>query len=335
MKDNIRSQIVIIMLSLLVVWIVTPIRAASPADPLPSWRDGPAKQSIVSFIERVTSEGEDYVSPPERIAVFDNDGTLWGEQPIYVQLAFTIDRVRKLAPEHPEWREKEPFQAVLGDDMERVFAGGKHALLEMLMATHAGMTTTEFEDVVLGWIKTARHPTTNLLYTDMVYLPMLELLEYLRAKEFKVFIISGGGIEFMRPWTEDVYGIPPEQVFGSSITVQYEMREDGPVLMRLPEIDFIDDKEGKPVGIHKFIGRRPILAFGNSDGDLQMLQWTDAGRGVRFLGIVHHTDGEREWAYDRESSIGRLDKALDEARDKNWTVVDMKNDWITLYPNRQ
>jgi len=308
-------------------------RAAAQTDVLPSWSDGPAKQSIIDFVEHVTKEGgRDYVPPAERIAVFDNDGTLWAEQPIYVQLAFSLDRVKALAAEHPEWKDEQPFKAVLEEDMKSVMAGGEHALLEILMATHGGMTTAEFEQTVSDWVNSARHPKTNRLYTEMVYQPMLELLAYLRTKGFKTYIVSGGGIEFMRPWAERVYGIPPEQVIGSSIKVKYEMRDSGPVLMRLPEIDFIDDKAGKPVAIHKFIGRRPILAFGNSDGDLQMLQWTAGGGGTRFMGLVHHTDSEREWAYDRKSHIGRLDQALAEAKAGGWTIVDMKRDWKSIFP---
>jgi phosphoglycolate phosphatase-like HAD superfamily hydrolase len=307
--------------------------AVAQTDALPSWSDGPAKQSIIEFVEHVTKEGgRDYVPPAERIAVFDNDGTLWAEQPIYVQLAFSLDRVKALAAEHPEWKDEQPFKAVLEGDMKSVMAGGEHALLEIVMATHSGMTTAQFEQTVLDWVNSAHHPKTNRRYTEMVYQPMLELLAYLRTEGFKTYIVSGGGIEFMRPWAERVYGIPPEQVIGSSIKVKYEMRDSGPVLMRLPEIDFIDDKAGKPVAIHKFIGRRPILAFGNSDGDLQMLQWTAGGGGARFMGLVHHTDSEREWAYDRKSPVGRLDRALEEAKAGGWTVVDMKRDWKSIFP---
>ena len=313
--------------------IVCSRSAVAQTDALPSWSDGPAKQSIIDFVEHVTKEGgRDYVPPAERIAVFDNDGTLWAEQPIYVQLAFSLDRVKALAAEHPEWKDEQPFKAVLEGDMKSVIAGGEHALLEILMATHGGMTTAEFEQTVSDWVNSARHPKTNRLYTEMVYQPMLELLAYLRTEGFKTYIVSGGGIEFMRPWAERVYGIQPEQVIGSSIKVKYEMRDSGPVLMRLPEIDFIDDKAGKPVAIHKFIGRRPILAFGNSDGDLQMLQWTAGGGGARFMGLVHHTDGEREWAYDRKSPVGRLDQALEEAKAGGWTIVDMKRDWKLIFP---
>ncbi len=302
-------------------------------DPLPSWNEGTAKQSIVDFVARVTDPaGPDFVPEAERIATFDNDGTLWSEQPAYFQLLFALDRVKALAPEHPEWRTQQPFKAVLDDDMEAVVATGEHGLLELVMATHAGMTTAEFEAIVASWLATAKHPTTGRPFTEMVYQPMLELLDYLRANGFKTFIVSGGGIEFMRPWTEQVYGIPPEQVVGSSLKTAFEMRDDGPVLVRLPELDFIDDKDGKPVGINSHIGRRPIAAFGNSDGDLQMLQWVAAGDGPSFCLYVHHTDAEREWAYDRGSPIGGLDKGLDEAAARGWTVVDMKNDWRTVYP---
>jgi len=303
------------------------------ADPLPSWNEGAAKQSIVDFVVRVTDPaGPDFVPEAERIATFDNDGCLWSEQPAYFQLLFAIDRVKALAPEHPEWKTKQPFKAVLDGDMEALAAGGMHGLLELVMASHAGMTTVEFEAIVKGWIATAKHPTTGRPFTEMVFQPMLELLDYLRANGFKTFIVSGGGIEFMRPWTEQVCGIPPEQVVGSSIKTAFEMRDGEPVLVRLPEIEFFDDKEGKPVGIHSHIGRRPIAAFGNSDGDLQMLQWTAAGDGPSFCLYVHHTDAEREWAYDRESHIGRLDKGLDQAEARGWTVVDMKDDWRVVYP---
>jgi phosphoserine phosphatase len=302
-------------------------------DPLPAWNDGQAKQSIVAFVAQVTKPGSpDFVPPAERIAVFDNDGTLWAEQPMYFQVLFALDRVQELAPQHPEWKDTEPFASLLQGDVKGALADGMKSVAEIVMATHAGMTTAEFEAIVSDWIATARHPTTKRPFTEMVYQPMLELLAYLRANDFKTFIVSGGGIEFMRPWSEQVYGIPPEQVIGSSIKVEYEMRDTGPVLVRLPELAFFDDKEGKPVAIHQQIGRRPLAAFGNSDGDLQMLQWTTAGQGPRFALYVHHTDAEREWAYDRESSFGRLDEGLDEARDKGWTVVDMKQDWRLVYP---
>ena len=302
-------------------------------DPLPSLNDGVAKRSIIDFVNEVTDENNpNFVPPAERIATFDNDGTLWPERPVYFQLLFAIDRVKELALQHPEWNTTQPFKAVLENNMKALAESGEHGLLELVMATHAGMTSEEFEQIVKDWIATAKHPRFNRPYTELVYQPMLELLDYLRANGFKTFIVSGGGIEFMRPWVEKVYGIPPEQVIGSSIKVKFEMTDTGPVLRRLPELDFIDDKEGKPVGIHKFIGRRPIAAFGNSDGDLQMLQWTAAGDGKRLMVYIHHTDAEREWAYDRDSHIGRLDKGLDEANEKGWTVVDMKNDWKVIYP---
>jgi phosphoserine phosphatase len=303
------------------------------ADPLPSWNEGKAKAAIIEFVEKVTDDGEPgFVPAAERIAVFDNDGTLWPEQPMYFQLLFAIDRVKELAPSHPEWKTKEPFASLLKGDMKKALAGGEHAILEIVMATHAGMTTQEFEDVVEKWIASAKHPVTKRPYTSMVYQPMLEVLEYLRANDFKTFIVSGGGIEFMRPWAQEVYGIPPEQVIGSSIKIVYEVREGEPVLVRQSEINFINDKAGKPVGIHTQIGRRPIAAFGNSDGDLEMLQWTTAGQRPGFALYVHHTDAEREWSYDRSSSVGRLDKGLDQARAKGWTVVDMKRDWKVIYP---
>jgi hypothetical protein len=306
---------------------------AAADEPLPSWHDGPAKRAIVQFVAAVTREGgPQFVPPAERIATFDNDGTLWAEQPMYFQLAFAFDRVKALAPQHPEWQGQEPFKSLLAGDIKGVFAGGEKAIVQLMMASHAGMTTEEFAQTVKDWIATAKHPRFHRPYTECVYQPMLELMAYLRANHFKTYIVSGGGIEFMRPWTEKVYGIPPEQVVGSSIKTQFAMRDGTPVLMRLPEADFIDDKEGKPVGIHKFIGRRPIFAFGNSDGDHQMLQWAAAGSGARFMGLVHHTDAEREWAYDRQSHIGRLDKALDEALAKGWTVVNMKDEWKTIFP---
>lgn len=308
-------------------------RAAEAGGALPSWNDGPAKRSIIEFVNRVTQSGSpDFVAPEERIATFDNDGTLWSEKPAYFQLFFAIDRVKALAPKNPEWKTQQPFKAVLDNDMKALAAGGEKGLLQLVMATHAGMSTTEFESIVKDWIATAKHPRFKRPYTDLVYQPMLEILAYLREHSFKTFIVSGGGIEFMRPWVQDVYGIPPEQVIGSVIKTKFELRDEKPVLMRLPEIDFIDDKEGKPVGIHKFIGRRPIAAFGNSDGDHQMLQWTAAGKGPRFMLLIHHTDAEREWAYDRQTHVGRLDKALDEALNRGWTVVDMKKDWKVIYP---
>lgn len=309
--------------------------SALQSNPLPSWNKGPAKDAVIAFVKAVTEKGgKDYIYPSDRIAVFDNDGTLWSEQPYYVQLAFALDRIKELAPQHEEWQNQEPYKSVLADDLKGVMAGGEHALLELVMASHAGMTSEEFETIVKTWLATARHPKYQKPYTSLVYQPMLELLAYLRANGFKTYIVSGGGIEFMRPWTEKIYGIPPEQVIGSSIKTQYEVKDGTPVLLRLPEINFIDDKAGKPVGIQQYIGRRPIAAFGNSDGDLEMLQWVTTGKGRRFGLLVRHTDDVREVAYDRDSSIGRLDKALDEAKKKGWSVVDMKKDWAKIFPDK-
>jgi hypothetical protein len=306
---------------------------ASAQDPLPSWKDGPSRKAIADFVARVTKEGgPDFVPASQRIAVFDNDGTLWSEQPLYFQLLFALDRVKALAPQHPEWKEKEPFRALLAGDVKAALAGGEKALGEIVAATHSGMTTEEFEKTVLDWTRAAKHPRFQRPYTECVYQPMLELLAWLRQSGFKTFIVSGGGADFMRPWTERVYGIPPEQVVGSRGKLKLELRGGKPVLVKLPELDLVDDKEGKPVGIQQLIGRRPLMAFGNSDGDLAMLQWTTAGPGPRFALIVHHTDAEREWAYDRPSAIGQLDKALDEAKAKGWTVVDMQQEWKRIYP---
>ena len=314
------------------LFLLGSVQAYAQTGPLLSWNDGKTKQSIVDFVKRVTAKGDkDFVPPAERIAVFDNDGTLWAEQPMYFQLVFALDRVKALAPQHPEWKDKEPFASLLKGDLKGALAGGEPAIFQIVMATHAGMTTDEFEKNVRDWIATAKHPKTKRPYTEMVYQPMLDLLTYLRTNGFKTFIVSGGGVDFMRVFSEKVYGVPPEQVIGSSGKLKFELRDGKPVLVKLPEIDFIDDKAGKPAGIHKVIGRRPILAFGNSDGDLQMLQWTAAGSGARFMGLVHHTDGDREWAYDRKSSIGQLDKALDEANAKGWTVADMKRDWKRIF----
>jgi len=307
--------------------------ALAQSDPLPSWNDGASKSSITNFVARVTAQGgPDFVPPAERIAVFDNDGTLWIEQPMYVQLAFILDRVKLLAPQNPEWKSQQPFKAVLDGDMEALASSGEKGLVELIAVTHAGMTVDEFAKIVTDWLATARHPRFNKPYTELVYQPMLEVLAYLRANGFKTFIVSGGGIEFMRPWSERIYGIPPEQVVGSSIKTKFEMRDGQPRLFRLPQINFIDDKAGKPVGINEHIGRRPIAAFGNSDGDLEMLQWTTmSGSGVRLGLIVHHTDAEREYAYDRKSHFGKLDLALDAAAVNRWTVVDMKKDWKRVF----
>jgi hypothetical protein len=305
---------------------------AFAADPLPSWNDGAAKQSIQQFVERTTRAGSpDFVLPAERIAVFDNDGTLWAEQPMPFQFLFMIDRVKALAPQHPEWEKQEPFASVLKGDLKTALAGGERAATQLVMAAHAGTTTEEFERIVRDWIDFARHPKTGRPLTEMVYLPMLELLDYLRANGFRTYIVSGGGIEFMRAWAERVYGVPPEQIVGSRIKMKYEVRDGQPVLVRLADIDFVDDGPGKPVGIQMQIGRRPVAAFGNSDGDLQMLQWTAAGHGPSFCLYIHHTDAEREWAYDRAQGVGVLDQGLAEAQTRGWTVVDMKTDWKRVF----
>jgi phosphoserine phosphatase len=308
---------------------------ASPGlaqETLPSWNDAAPRKAIVAFVERVTKQGSpDFVPPAERIATFDNDGTLWAEQPLYFQLLFAIDRIKALAPQHPEWKDKEPYASLLKGDVKAALAGGERAIFSIMTATHAGMTTDEFETIVRDWLANARHPTTGRPYTEMVYQPMLELLAYMRANGFKTFIVSGGGVEFMRVFAEKVYGIPPEQVIGSSGTQQFEMRDGKPVLIKLAMVDFVDDKADKPVAIQRIIGRRPIAAFGNSDGDLQMLQWTCGASGPRLCLYVHHTDAEREWAYDRQSSIGRLDKGLDAATAGGWTVVKMKSDWKSIF----
>jgi phosphoglycolate phosphatase-like HAD superfamily hydrolase len=306
--------------------------AAPPGATLPSWNDGPSRKALTSFVSSVTTQGNpDFVTASERIAVFDNDGTLWAEQPIYFQLAFALDRVKQLATQHPDWQTRQPFKSVIAGDLKAIMAGGEHALMEIIAASHAGNTTAEFEQIVKDWIATAKHPKTGRLYTEMVYRPMLEILDYLRANGFKTFIVSGGGVEFMRPWAERVYGIPPEQVVGSRIKTKYEVRHGEPVLARLAEIDLIDDQAGKPVGIQQVIGRRPTIAFGNSDGDFEMLEWTTTAAGPRLGVIVHHTDAEREWAYDRESSVGRLARGLDEAAHRGWVVVDMKREWARIF----
>lgn len=309
--------------------------SVAKTDPLPSWNEGPSKKSIISFVETVTSEtGPDFIKPADRIAVFDNDGTLWAEQPYYFQLQFAIDRVKALAPAHPEWEKNKLIQAVLADDIHTVLSFGEKGLMELIMTTHAGITTDEFSQIVKDWISTAKHPKTGKLYNEMVYQPMLEVLDYLRANGFKTWIVSGGGVDFMRPWTEEVYGIPAEQVIGSSIKAAFEMREGKPVLVKLPELNFFDDKEGKPVAIHQYIGKKPVAAFGNSDGDLQMLQYTASNNFKSLVVYIHHTDSVREWAYDRNSHIGRLDKGLDKAVANGWTVADMKTDWKNIYLNK-
>lgn len=322
----------VLLVLLLTVCCGQVVRAQS--DPLPSWQEGLAKKAIVEFVGRVTKSGSaDFVPAAERIATFDNDGTLWSEQPIYFQFAFALDRVKALAPQHPEWKTLQPFKAVIDGDMKALAESGEKGLAELVMATHTGMTTDDFAKSVADWLATARHPRFKRPYTDLVYQPMLELLAYLRENGFKTFIVSGGTVEFMRVWAERVYSIPPEQVVGTTFLTQFQMGQDGkPVIISQPKIDFIDDGPGKAVAIQKYIGRRPILAFGNSDGDQQMLEWTAAGSGARFMCLVRHTDAQREWAYDRQSHIGRLDKALDEATSRKWIVVDMKQSWKVIYP---
>ncbi len=308
--------------------------ARAQGDPLPSWNEGASKRRILDFVARTTTAGSpDWVPIPERIATFDNDGTLWCEQPIYVQVQFAVDRARAMAARHPEWRDREPFRSVLADDRAQLAVIGEKGVLDVVMASHAGLTTEQYRQTVIDWLATARHPRFRRPYTDLVYQPMLELLAWLRANQFKTFIVSGGGIDVMRAWTERTYGIPPEQVVGSSGVTRYRMAgPDRPVLVKEDRVEFIDDGPGKAEGIERFIGRRPLLAFGNSDGDQQMLEWTAAGAGARLMGLVHHTDAVREYAYDRQSAVGRLDKAWDEAVRRDWLVVDMKRDWKVVFP---
>ena len=335
---KIRAVVLVACCCLLVSCSGTPEQAspASPpatADPLTTWNPGSVKDAIVGFVERTTRQGgPDYVPPAERIAVFDNDGTLWAEQPFYSQLAFALDRVKALAADHPEWKTTQPFKAVIDGDIKAVLASGAGGLAQILAVSHAGITTEAFEQIVADWIASARHPGTKRRYDEMIYQPMLELLAHLRASGYKTFIVSGGGVEFMRPWVERVYGIPPEQVVGSRGKVKYEVKDGIPSLFKLPEIDLNDDKAGKPVGIHQVIGRRPTIAFGNSDGDFEMLEWTTSAKGPRLGVIIHHTDGEREWAYDRDSQIGQLVRGLDEGPKRGWVIVDMKRDWNVIYP---
>ncbi len=328
-----RNAVPVVLLFLVAITACTEGIAQTDVAPLPSWNDGPAKAAILEFVDAVTDEnGKDYVKPAERIAVFDNDGTLWVEYPMYTQVLFIFDRVKALAPQHPEWKTKQPFKALLEGDMETVGASGEKGILVMGMATHSGMTAAEFEETVLNWLGTHKQSRFKRPYTECVYQPQLELLAYLRANGFKTFIVSGGGIQFMRPFTEKAYGIPPEQVVGSSVVTKFQIIDGKPVLIRMPKIGFIDDKAGKPVGIYEHIGRRPILAFGNSDGDLQMVQYTTAGEGRRLGLFLHHTDADREYAYDRKSHIGKLDKALDQADANGWIIVDMKKDWRSVFP---
>lgn len=305
---------------------------AENTEPLPSWKEGATKDAIINYVNSITTEGVDFIPVSERVAVFDNDGTLWSEQPAYFQLFFAIDRIKTLAPEHPEWKTTQPFQAVLENDMKKLMTYGEHGLIEIVMASHAGNTVDEFEQIVKDWLANAKHPRFDRPYTDLVYQPMLELLKYLKENNFKTYIVSGGGIEFMRPWVEGVYGIPKDQVIGSSIKTEFVMEDGIAQIKRSAALDFIDDKAGKPVGINRFIGRKPVFAAGNSDGDLQMLQWTDSNTYPSFQIYIHHTDAEREWAYDRDSSIGRLDKGLSEANEKGWSIASMKTDWNVVYP---
>ncbi len=309
--------------------------SATAADPLPSWSDNPTKATIIEFVQAVTREGgKDYVLPAERIATFDNDGTLWVEYPMYTQVLFAFERVKKLAPQHPEWKIKQPFKALLEGDMKTVGASGTKGLMEIILATHTGMTATEFSEEVHKWLTTTQHPKFKRPYVECIYKPQIELLEYLRANEFKTFIVSGGGIAFMRSITEQAYGIPPEQVVGSSIVTEFQVKDGKPELVRMPKINFVNDKAGKPVGIYQHIGRRPILAFGNSDSDIEMIKYTMGGKGRRLGLFVHHTDANREFAYDRKSHVGKLDKALDQADANGWIIVDMKKDWKEVFPTR-
>ena len=313
--------------------LLTLAQVAQAADPLPSWRDGEARQRIIQFVEAVTEAGgADYVAPEARIATFDNDGTLWVEYPMYTQVLFAFERVKELAPQHPEWKTKQPFKALLEGDMKTVGKSGMKGLMEIVLATHSGMTATEFAKEAGDWLRDTRHPKFKRPYVEAIYQPQLELLDYLRANGFKTFIVSGGGIAFMRPVTEEAYGIPPEQVVGSSVVSEFQVKDGKPELVRMPKIDFVNDKAGKPVGIYQHIGRRPILAFGNADADMQMVEYTMAGEGRRLGLFLHHTDAEREFAYDRKSHVGTLDKALDQAAANGWVIVDMKKDWEAVFP---
>jgi len=328
-----RLALCLLTLVLMAASPLPSLAQGAKTDPLPSWNEGSAKKAILDFVVRTTTEGSpNFVKVEDRIATFDNDGTLWVEEPVYTQVMFAFDRIKAMAPQHPEWKENEPFKSVLAGDMKGLEASGEKGLIGVMMTAHVGMTTDEFAKIVADWMATAQHPRFKRKYTECVYQPMLELLAFLRANAFETYIVSGGGVEFMRPWTQRVYGIPPQQVVGSSVKTKFEIRNGQPVLLRIPEINFIDDKEGKPIGINNIIGKRPVAAFGNSDGDQQMLEWTAAGKGPSLMLLVHHTDAEREYAYDRQSKIGTLDKALDEANAKGWIVVDMKRDWKTIFP---
>ena len=331
--SSMKLNLCILTFFALTLMILSSVTASQSQDPLPSWNDGLNKQAIIEFVTKTTDQNQaTYIPPARRIATFDNDGTLWSEQPLYFQAIYIFDRIRELAPERPELQQKEPYASVLNGDSKSALAGGKQALLEMLMGTHAAVTASEFSESVADWLASARHPDSGKPYTAMVYKPMLELLDYLRDNDFKVFIVSGGGIDFLRVFAEEVYGVPPEQVVGSSLKAKYEIRNGLPVIVKQAEVDFIDDKAGKPVGIHRYIGRRPILAVGNSDGDFEMLEWTSAGEGPSLAMIVHHDDAKREWAYDRESHIGRLVRGLDEGPQRGWKIISMKNDWNLIYP---
>lgn len=330
---SMKLNLCILTLFALTLMILSSVTASQSQNPLPSWNDGPNKQAIIEFVTKTTDQNQaSFIPPARRIATFDNDGTLWSEQPLYFQAIYIFDRIKELAPEHPEWQHKEPYASVLNGDSKSALAGGKQALLEMLMGTHAAVTASEFSESVADWLASARHPDSGKPYTAMVYKPMLELLDYLRDNDFKVFIVSGGGTDFLRVFAEEVYGVPPEQVVGSSLKAKYGIRNGLPVIVKQAEVDFIDDKAGKPVGIHHYIGRRPILAVGNSDGDFEMLEWTSAGEGPSLAMILHHDDAEREWAYDRESHIGRLVRGLDEGPQRGWKIISMKNDWNLIYP---
>jgi phosphoglycolate phosphatase-like HAD superfamily hydrolase len=320
--------------TVIAMWALLVATSCASQTPLPSWNDGPARKAILEFVAATTNEkGKDYVEPAKRIATFDNDGTLWVEYPMYTQALFAFDRVKQLAPQHPEWKTQQPFKGVLEDDMKAVGASGMKGLMEIIMATHSGMTAAKFEREVSNWLATTKQPKFRRLYTELVYQPQLELLDYLRANGFKTFIVSGGGMAFMRPITEEAYGIPPEQVVGSSVVAEFQVKDGKPVLVRMPKIDFINDKAGKPVGIYEHIGRRPILAFGNSDSDIQMIEYTIAGEGRRLGLFVHHTDADREYAYDRKSHVGTLGEALDRAEAMGWIIVDMKKDWKQVFPD--
>jgi len=339
MRSHIRTLLVSVLA--LAVSLVFGTLVLAQNDPLSSWNDGPTKEAVVAFVQQVTDRSSpQFVPPAERIATFDNDGTLWPSHPMYTQLAFALDRIKALAPKHPEWKTKQPFNAVLDNDLKALAAAGEKGMVELVMASHAGMSTAQFEAIVTDWLEKARHPRFKRRYTELAYQPMLEILAYLRENGFKTYIVSGGGVEFMRPMTEQVYGIPPEQVVGSTIETKYEVKDGQPVLMRLPKIDFIDDKAGKPVGINKFIGRRPIAAFGNSAGDRQMLEWTGAGSGSRLMMLVFHDDAEREYAYGPANGLpdthfGTFPQALmDEAKKKGWVVISMKNDWKRIFSDK-